>query len=348
MAKKSKRSRVNLSPKRIGRVFSQWLNHTGTGQFVRDVGQIIWEFKWWSLAILTVTIFQEFAAIWPVNLLGDFIDLLDTGSVDRTVWLLFAATLGYPALQRGNIVLRRRMFHTADASKRVEIVLKASDSGRAEGIEEAGAAYTRAVNAVAGLTNTAFHVLGSFAPVIIKIVIVSSNLLSYNRTLGLVYLASLVVPAALTIVFNKRMIVLRDSQYSVIGQVSGSAIEAISDKENEEARQTFRSVIRERLRIMVSLVSRSQIFLYIRQATLIISQFAVVFIALAIRDRTGMTAGDFSKIIGYTTQVAAAFVTATAQLDAILSYSRAYHVYASKAGALTGQPDSGFRRSADT
>ena len=57
-------------------------------------------------------------------------------------------------------------------------------------------------------------------------------------------------------------------------------------------------------------------------------KFIVVFIAMAIREQIGITPGDFSKIIGYTTQVAAAFITAAAQMDNIISYSRAYHVYA--------------------
>jgi hypothetical protein len=42
----------------------------------------------------------------------------------------------------------------------------------------------------------------------------------------------------------------------------------------------------------------------------------------------GLTPGDFTRIIGYTTQVAAAFITTASTLDAIVSYSRAYHIYA--------------------
>jgi hypothetical protein len=40
-----------------------------------------------------------------------------------------------------------------------------------------------------------------------------------------------------------------------------------------------------------------------------------------------MTAGDFTRIIGYTAQVSVAFINAAACLDAVVSYSRAWHVY---------------------
>ena len=66
------------------------------------------------------------------------------------------------------------------------------------------------------------------------------------------------------------------------------------------------------------------------------SQFLVVFMALFMRQRLNMTAGDFTKIVGYTTQVAAAFINAAACLDAIVSYTRAYHIYAVAYNAATG------------
>jgi hypothetical protein len=44
-----------------------------------------------------------------------------------------------------------------------------------------------------------------------------------------------------------------------------------------------------------------------------------------------MTADDFARIFGYTAQVAAAFISAAACLDAIISYSRAYGVYTRRA-----------------
>jgi hypothetical protein len=132
----------------------------------------------------------------------------------------------------------------------------------------------------------------------------------------------------MTLWFNKRMVVLRDNQYAVIGEADGTAIKAIQERENLDLRERFQKIMRTRANILIELVAKNQMYLYIRQATLIGSQFIVVFLALAIREQAGITPGAFAKIIGYTTQVAAAFVLAAAQLDAIISFSRAYHVYA--------------------
>jgi len=60
-----------------------------------------------------------------------------------------------------------------------------------------------------------------------------------------------------------------------------------------------------------------------------------VFLALSMRQRLDMTAGDFTRIVGYTTQVAAAFINAVACLDAIVSYTRAYHIYAAAYNVVT-------------
>ncbi len=305
-------------------------------QFVGNVASLIWEYRWYSLVIFVVTIFQEIAALWPVNLLGEFIDRLDTGEMGRTVWLLLAASLFHPGLLRANVILRHKMFYETDFRKRVELVLQASDAGRWTDSESAGALYTKAVNAVSGITNAVYHILASFTPVIIKIVIVSGNLLRYNRLLGFSYLGSLIIPAGMTFLFNKQLQVLRDSQYAVIGESSGLGIKAIAEKENQGAREKFRHVMRVRTNVFISLLARSQSFLYVREASLVGSQFLVVFLALSMREQLDMTAGDFTKIVGYTAQVAAAFINAVACLDAIVSYSRAYHIYAAAYDAVTG------------
>ena len=163
---------------------------------------------------------------------------------------------------------------------------------------------------------------------IIKTIIVAGRLLEYNRLLGIVYLASMIIPAAMTIFFNKLLRVLRDSNYSIIGEVSGSGIRAISDKSNQSARQRFLEAMQIRKRVLIALVYKDQFYVYLREAALIGSQFVVVFLALGIRQQIGMTPGDFTKIFGYTAQVAASFISAASCLDAIISYSRAYHVYA--------------------
>ncbi|MGI6206840.1 MAG: hypothetical protein ACOYEW_01390 [Anaerolineae bacterium] len=321
-------ARLNLRPARLRRLLQDELAVNPGWQFIADVSRLIWEYRYFSLAILVVTVFQEFAALWPVSLLGQFIDRLTVGDPDDIIWLLIGASLFYPAVVRANVILRHKLFYETDFRKMVELVLKVSDRGEYEDTEAAAAAYTRAANAVSGITNAAYHVLGSFTPVIIKIVIVSGSLLSYNQTLGLVYMLSLTIPTIMTVVFNRRLRVLLDSQYSVVSRVSGAGIKTISDRENMAARDKFQEAMGIRKGIYISLVNKGQFYLYAREAVLVGSQFLVVLLALSMRQRLGMTPGDFAKIIGYMAQVAAAFITAAACLDAIVSYSRAYHVYA--------------------
>lgn len=322
------RGRLDLRPKNIARVLLGDLEYSPSWHFVRDVARLIWESKWFSLAIFVVTIFQEYAALVPVNLLGQFIDRLGTGDMGNTVWLFLLSTLFYPALMRGNVMLRHKMFYEMDYRKNVEMVLKAAEKGDAPSPEAAGAAFARTANAVSGITNAVYHVLGSFTPIIIKIIIVSINLVAYNRLLGQVYVASLLIPAVMTIVFNRWLRVLLDSQYSVASEFSGAGVRTFTERGNEEVKERFRDVMRVRRRVHIHLVIKGQFFIYLREAALIGSQFIVVFMAVAIRTQLGLTPGDFAKIIGYTTQVAAAFIGAASCLDAIISYSRAYHVYA--------------------
>ena len=244
------------------------------------------------------------------------------------VWLLLGSTLLYPGITRANIILRHKMFYETDFQKRVEMTIAEADRGKCAEVEAASAAHTSILNAVSGITNAAYHILGSFTPVIIKIVVVSGNLLAYNRTLGLVYLATLLVPAIMTIQFNSKLRVLQNTQYSVINRASGLGVKAISDCANTTVRERFTKIMTERRDVFVALVTKSQIYIYIREAALVGSQFVVVFMALGLREQIGLTPGDFTKIVGYTAQVAAAFITTATVLDAIVSYSRAYYVYA--------------------
>ena len=323
-----RRGRITLRIARITRQIRHAFSFIPVWQFVGQVVGLIWEYKRYSLTIFVVTIFQEFAALWPVNLFGEFVDRLGSGGPGNIVWLLLAASLFYPGLLRANVILRHRMFYQTDFQKRVELVLRVADKGDSAGSEAAGAAYTRTVNAVSGITNAAYHILGSFTPVIIKIIIVSGRLLAYNQLLGTVYLASLVIPTLLTFLFNKSLQVLRDSHYSVISDVSGAGIRTISERENLTTRARFLDGMRTRKGVLVSLLSRSQSFLYVREAALVGSQFLVVFLALSMRFRVNITPGDFTRIVGYTAQVAAAFISAASSLDAVISYSRAYHIFA--------------------
>jgi hypothetical protein len=293
---------------------------------------LIWAYRGYSLAIIIVTVLQEIAALLPVNLLGQFIDRLGSGDMGNTVWLFMAASILAPGIARANVMLRHKMFYETDFQKLVELVCKTADRAGHTDAEAAGAAYARTANAVSGMTNAAYHVLGSFTPVIIKIIIVSGSLLGYNRFLGTVYLLSLIIPAIMTIMFNRWLRVLLDTQYSIVSDVQGAGIRVIHEGGNLSLRERYREIMRTRKRVLQTLVYKNQIFTYLREAALVGSQFAVVFIALGIREQIGMTAGDFARIIGYTAQVAAAFISAAACLDAIISYSRAYGVY-TKAGA---------------
>ncbi len=304
-----------------------------SGQFARDIGRLIWSYKWFSLAILVVTFVQELSAIWPVNLLGDFVDRLETGRLGNVVWVFMGASLLYPAIMRGNIILRHKMFYETDFQTRVELTLKLAREASHEDVEAAGAANSRVANAVSGITNATYYVLGNFTPIIIKIAVVAASLLAYNRSIGLVYLGSLLVPILMTVFFNDWLRVLRDAQYAVMSKAEGAGTKVITVKDKEAEGHKFTEIMRERRNILFALVARHQTSLFVRQAALVGSQFVVVFLALYLRERINLTPGDFTKIVGYTTQVAAAFIETAACLDAIVSYSRAYHIYAREKAA---------------
>lgn len=314
--------------RRLKRLIQQEMAIDPNWQFARDVTRLIWEYRGYSLAILAVTVLQEVSALWPVNLLGQFIDRLPSGDLGNVVWLFLGASILAPGIMRGNIMLRHKMFYETDFQKRVEMTLEVCAKGECADPEMAGEANSLIANAVGGITNTTYYVLGSFTPVIIKIFVVVGSLLAYNRLLGLAYLGSLIIPTWLTIFFNNWLRVLRDAQYSVISQVEGIVIRTITAQGNPETRDKFQNTMRERKNILISLVNKHQFSLFVRQAALVGSQFLVVFLALFLQDKLHMTPGDYAKIIGYTTQVAATFLEAAACLDAIISYSRAYHVFA--------------------
>jgi hypothetical protein len=297
------------------------------------VARLIWHYRAYSAAIIVLTIVQELAALWPVSLLGEFIDAVGEGDAGHIVWLFLLASLLYPALLRANVVLRHMMFYESDFREMTEFVLLESDRGQ-ETAASSGAAYTRLANAVVGITNATYHVLGSFTPVGVKIIIVSGRLLRYSQLLGVVYLVSLVFPAAITVLANSMMRRLRDSQYALSSDVSGLGMRIISDPQDQNARDEYTQRMGARKGLLQRLVAASQAFILTREAVLVGSQFLVVFIALGTRGRLGITAGDFAKIIGYTTQVAAAFVVAASTVDSVISFTRAYHVYVTQ-GRLT-------------
>jgi len=321
------RGPIDLRPSRLARRLAQNLRLSPNWQFARDIGRLIAEYRWYSLAILVVTFLQEISALWPVNLLGEFVDRLETASMGNVVWLFMGASVLYPAIMRANIILRHKMFYETDFKKRVEFILETSSSIGADA-EAAGATNTRIANAVSGITNATYYVLGNFTPVIIKITVVFRNLMVYDRLLGLAYLASLVIPTVMTVAFNNWLRVLRDAQYSVMSKADGTATKFFASQDKGNLSSQIKEVMAERKNILISLVSKHQASLFVRQAALIGSQFLVVFLALAWRQRLSLTPGDFTKIVGYTTQVAAAFIETASCLDAIVSYSRAYHVYA--------------------
>jgi len=302
----------------------QALTLTPNGQFVADIWRLIWAYKWYSLAIFLLTILQEVSALWPVNLLGQFVDRLQTGELGAVVWLLMGASIFAGGVARGNIILRHKMFYETDFRKRVELTLQTAKS---EDIETAGAANTLVANAVSGITNAVYYVLGNFTPVIIKIIVVSGSLLAYNRAIGWAFLGSLLLPSWLTVAFNKWLRVLRDAQYAIVSRAEGAGTKIITAQDRAAAEAKFIQIMGERKNILIALLAKHQTSLYVREVALIGCQFLVVFMALAMRERLGITPGDFTKIVGYTAQVSAAFINTAACLDAVISYSRAYHVY---------------------
>jgi hypothetical protein len=224
------------------------------------------------------------------------------------------------------------MFYETDFKKRVELTLRVCARGGEVDLEEAAAANSRIANAVSGITNAAYHVLGSFTPVVIKIVVVSGSLMTYNSLLGAVYVGSLVVPFAMTFGFNAMLRVFWDAQFSMTARSEGVVMRTLTGLLSEEQEKRFLAVMMEKKDILIEVVARNQVFLYLREAALVGSQFLVVFLALGMRSQLGLTAGDFTRLVGYTGQVALAFINAAASLDAVVSHSRAYHVYAQADG----------------
>jgi ABC-type multidrug transport system fused ATPase/permease subunit len=323
------RGRVDLSPKRLANRLVQNLKSGPSWLFWRDVLRLIWQDHWGSLAVILVTVLQEYAALWPVTLLGRFVDRLAGGEMGITVWLFLGASVLYPAILHGNTILRHKLFYNEEYRARVEMTLQVADAGDCTGdAHKAGSSHTLLTNAVSGVANAVYYILGSFTPVIVKVVVVSGQLLAYNRDLGLAYVGTLSIPLVMTFVFNKRLQVLRDTQYSVMGEGVGAGVTVLTDSATDASCQHFAEVMTERKNVIVALTTRSQSFITIRELSLIGSQFLVVFMALGMRVRVGLTPGDFTQIVGYTTQVAAAFIGAASVLDAIVSSSRAYHVYA--------------------
>ncbi len=316
-------------------------------EFVRNIIALIWRHKGYSAAIILVTVLQELSALWPVALLGTFVDRLGTDDLGYTVWWLMGASLLYPGIVRGNVILRHKMFYETDFQKRVELTGKVRDKGGHTSMEDAGAANTRIVQAVSGITNAAYHVLGSFTPVVVKIVAVGAALIAYNRTLGVVYVVSLILPTVLTLVFNRMLRTLQRSGYAFFSRAEGIVMRALAEKgvplppltgagssmmKAPEEGQDYVEALKTRRVFLFLFLAKSQWYIYIREVCLVGSQFLVVFVALAMRKKIGLTPGDFTKILGYTAQVAGAFISAAACLDAIVSYARAYRVYAENHG----------------
>ncbi len=306
----------------------QRMRGTTDWHFFAGAMQLLWEYRRYSIPSMALTIVQEIAALWPARLLGQFVDRLQTGDPGEVVWLFFGASILYPLLLRTNVIISNRMFYAMELEKRLEWTTRVGKSAQcADDAEKAGNAIIRIVNAVSAMAHMAFYSVRSIAPIFVKVIAVSSALLAYSRTLGLVYLASLSIPLAMTIRYNRRMRALRDRQYEVVSEVTGSAVKALAEHKNPEPRARFLEVMIERRRVLFALLAKSQIANFGRQTVLVGSQFIVVFLALAMRHDLGLTPGDFTTIFGYTGQVAAAVLGAASVYDTIVGLTRAYTVY---------------------
>lgn len=289
---------------------------------------LLWEYRRYSIPSLSITVFQEIAALWPAKLLGQFVDGLESGDLGNVVWLFLGASVLYPLVLRTNVVISNRMFYQMEAQKRIEWTQRVGRRGDcADDAEKAGTAIIRIVNAVSAMCHLAFYSVRSIAPIFVKVIVVSGALLAYSQVLGLTYLASLAIPIIMTIAYNKRMRVLRDAQYSLISEATGTGVKTIADGGSEESRSRFLGVMLRRRKVLFSLVAKSQLANFFRTAVLVGSQFAVVFIALAMRKQLGLTPGDFTTIVGYTGQVAAATLGAASVVDTIVDMTRAYSVF---------------------
>ena len=286
---------------------------------------MLWQYRWLSLVILAVTVLQEITALWPVNALGHFIDRLQSEDIIQSFMILIATSVVAPGVARLNVIIRHKLFYQTDFQSRIEMTLRLPTA--AQNVEDAGKVNSRIANAVGSITNAAYHVLGSFTPVIVKVVVVSASLLAYNSVLGWSFIASLSLPITITIAYNVWQRRLRDHQYSAVSRAEGIGTRLISAPDHGGAKTRFLRLMRERRDVLFTIVARSQLSLYVREIGLLASQFLVVGLAISMRKSLGLTAGDFTRVIGYTAQVSVAFINAAACLDAVVSYSRAWHVY---------------------
>jgi ABC-type multidrug transport system fused ATPase/permease subunit len=317
---RARQSRWRLALQRA-RATTHWHFFAGTLR-------LLWEYRRFSITSLCLTIFQEIAALWPARLLGQFVDRLETGDLGNVVWLFMGASVLYPLVLRTNVVLSNKMMYEMEAQKRIEWTRRVGlRRDCADDAEQAGSAITRIMNAVSATCNLAFYSVRSIAPIFVKVIVVSSALLAYSQVLGLTYLAGLSIPIVLTILYNKHMRALRDRQYGLAGQSTGAGVKAILEGQNDQARSKFLQIMVERRNVLFTLVAKSQLATLARTVALIGSQFAVVFVALAMRQRLGLTPGDFTTIVGYTGQVAAATLGVASVVDAIVDLTRAYSVY---------------------
>jgi len=290
--------------------------------------RLLWDYRGYSLTSLGLTILQEIVALWPAKLLGQFVDRLQTGELGNVVWLFMGASVLYPIVLRINVIISNKMFYEMELQKRIEwlerVGLRRDCAGDAE---KAGSAVVTITNAVSAMCHLAFYSVRSVAPIFVKVIAVCSALLAYSRVLGLTYLASLAIPIAMTISYNKRMRALRDTQYSLAGESNGAGVKTMIEGKNEETRNRFLQIMVKRRNVLFALLAKSQIATFLRTTVLTGSQFVVVFIALAMRQQLGLTPGDFTTIVGYTSQVATATLGAASVIDTIIDLSRAYTVY---------------------
>jgi len=303
--------------------------------FANRIASQIWRYKWMSVLIIIVTIFQELAALWPANLLGSFIDSLSDDPY-KMVWLLIGSWFLSPAIRRGNVVLRHYLFFRTEEEEREDLTLKEARRDQQVSAKGASEAHTRVVQAASAVSNTTHHVLGSFAPVLIKILVVSGSILSYNKILGMVYLATLAVPLTATLIFNNKLRVLRDKELNVISQGSGAGVNTIANGAGNGSLRELKQVLRERRNVRFLLTAKSQLFLYARETMLVASQALIILLMLKMRDSIGLTPGDFTKITMYMFQVAMAFINAVSFMDSVISCSRAYRMFENGKNEKTG------------
>lgn len=298
-----------------------------TKRFLRDVFRLLWQYRGLSVLVLGVTIGQELSSLWPYSSLGKCVDKFQSKEIFLAVVVFVLANGVHLLVSSLSGILRNTLKFDLECFLRIKLVSEEGGKGIWRDAKGAGRVNTLILNAISGLVQAADYLLGSFIPVLIKIGVVSADFMRYSWLLALAYLLSLLIPGAITIYINRKLLKLRDLQYKTDSLAGGEGVQTLLGSNSEGHNQALRDSTQERKRVQISLTVSSQVLNLLRTLSLAGSQLIVIFLAVYRRQELGLTAGDFTRLINYMVQVAGSFLGVASMIDALATFSRAHATY---------------------